>query len=249
MTLFLRTTGLVLFAALTAPAGAQGRYSEPPPIMVSPEISSPWVMQLRNVQRMPPQQRQAAPVARPAVQPAAASQQMRQHYQPPQTTGRRPKDYSHLQFDPRFLPQEVHYEGKQPAGTIVVDTKQKYLYLVLKSGMARRYGVGVGKDGFGWTGSHKVTNKREWPDWRPPAEMIQREKAQGRTLPVHMAGGPDNPLGARALYLGSTLYRIHGTNAPWTIGQSVSSGCIRMRNEDVIDLYERVSVGANVVVI
>lgn len=115
--------------------------------------------------------------------------------------------------------------------------------------MARRYGVGVGKDGFGWTGSHKITNKREWPDWRPPAEMIAREREQGRELPVHMVGGPLNPLGARALYLGSTLYRIHGTNAPWTIGQSVSSGCIRMRNEDVIDLYDRVKVGTNVVVI
>lgn len=252
MTLFLRATGLVLFSVLTVPAGAQGRYSEPPPVMVNSDISAPWVMQLRSMQPPSPQrqqQRQAAPASRPAVQPAAASRQISQHYQPPQITGRRPKDYSHLQLHPRFLPQEVQYEGKHSAGTIVVDTKQKYLYLVLSQGQAMRYGVGVGKDGFGFTGTYKVSNKREWPDWRPPADMIAREKKRGHTLPVHMTGGPLNPLGARALYLGSTLYRIHGTNAPWTIGQSVSSGCIRMRNEDVIDLYERVTVGTNVVVI
>ena len=114
---------------------------------------------------------------------------------------------------------------------------QKFLYLVMRDGQARRYGVGVGKEGFGWTGTHKITRKAAWPDWRPPAEMIVREREKGRILPVMMAGGPANPLGARALYLGSTLYRIHGTNAPWTIGTNVSSGCIRMRNEDVVDLY------------
>lgn len=249
MTSLFRTVGLLIFGALTVPAGAQGRYSEPPPVVVSPDLSAPWVMQLRNTQPVQPQTRRVAPVQRMPAQPAAASQQIRQHYQPPQIQGRRPKDYSHLPLHPRFLPQEVQFQSRHPAGTIVVDTRNKYLYLVMDGGKARRYGVGVGKEGFGWTGSHKVTAKREWPDWRPPAEMIARERKQGRILPVHMAGGPMNPLGARALYLGSTLYRIHGTNAPWTIGQSVSSGCIRMRNEDVIDLYERVSVGANVVVI
>lgn len=251
MTQVLRMTGLILFAALTVPAGAQGRYSEPPPVIVSPDLSAPWVMQLRNVQPVRPQQQrqQTAPVYRQVPQSVAATQQMRQHYQPPQTVGRRPKDYSHLPFDQRFVPQEVQFESKHSVGTVIVDTKRKYLYLVQNSGTARRYGVGVGKEGFGWTGSHKITNKREWPDWRPPADMIAREKEEGRILPAYMAGGPMNPLGARALYLGSTLYRIHGTNAPWTIGQSVSSGCIRMRNEDVMDLYERVPVGANVVVI
>jgi len=259
MTYFLRSAGLLILAALVTPAGAQGRYSEPPPVVVSPDLSAPWVMQLRNTQRVvtpqqrQPQQRQVVVPQgvqpRANVQRAAATQQMRRQYQPPQIVGRRPKDYSHLQLDPRFLPQEVQYDGKHAVGTIVVDTKQKFLYLVTAPGKARRYGVGVGKDGFGWTGTHKITNKREWPDWRPPAEMIEREKRQGRILPVHMAGGPQNPLGARALYLGSTLYRIHGTNAPWTIGQAVSSGCIRMRNEDVIDLYERVKVGTTVVVI
>jgi len=247
MTYFLRTAGLLFFAALVTPAGAQGRYVEPPPVVVSPDLSAPWVMQLRNSQREISSQRPPHVVV--DVRTAAASQQMRRQYEQPQVQGRRPKDYSHLRIDPRFLPQEVQYNGRHAVGTIVVDSKQKFLYLVTAPGQARRYGVGVGKEGFGWTGSHKITNKREWPDWRPPADMIQREMAQGRILPVHMAGGPQNPLGARALYLGTTLYRIHGTNAPWTIGQNVSSGCIRMRNEDVIDLYERVGVGTNVVVI
>jgi lipoprotein-anchoring transpeptidase ErfK/SrfK len=109
--------------------------------------------------------------------------------------------------------------------------------------------VGVGKEGFSWRGSERVTRKAEWPGWTPPAQMIARERAKGRILPAHMPGGPENPLGARALYLGSTLYRIHGTNQPYTIGQAVSSGCIRMRNEDVMELYERVSVGTRVVVL
>ncbi len=116
------------------------------------------------------------------------------------------------------------------------------------NGQARRYGVGVGKPGFEWAGNHTVTRKAEWPDWHPPQEMIEREAAKGHFLPARMDGGPQNPLGARAMYLGSTLYRIHGTNAPWTIGYAVSSGCIRMRNEDVVDLYERVKVGTRVMV-
>jgi lipoprotein-anchoring transpeptidase ErfK/SrfK len=152
------------------------------------------------------------------------------------------------QMNPIYLPQEVAYDGPQKPGTIVIDTTKNFLYLVEKDGMARRYGVGTGKPGFEWAGTHKVSAKREWPDWRPPAEMIAREKAKGKYLPTHLAGGIQNPLGARALYLGSTLYRIHGTNQPWTIGGSVSSGCIRMRNEDVVDLYERVDVGTTVVV-
>lgn len=147
-----------------------------------------------------------------------------------------------------YLPQQVAYEGEEKPGTIVIDTIDNFLYLVEEGGQARRYGVGTGKPGFEWSGTHKVTAKREWPDWRPPAEMVKRERAKGRVLPAKMEGGPDNPLGARALYLGSTLYRIHGTNQPWTIGGAVSSGCIRMRNEDVIELYERVPVGAKVIV-
>jgi lipoprotein-anchoring transpeptidase ErfK/SrfK len=143
----------------------------------------------------------------------------------------------------------VNYETSQPAGTIVIDTPNRFLYFVLGGGKARRYGVGVGKPGFEWAGTHSITRKAEWPEWRPPAEMITREARKGHYLPEYMAGGPANPLGARAMYIGSSLYRIHGTNQPWTIGGAVSSGCIRMRNEDVMDLYEQVKVGARVVVI
>ena len=152
------------------------------------------------------------------------------------------------QLEPQFLPQVVPYATKEKPGTIVIDTNNRFLYLVMEGGQARRYGVGVGKPGFEWAGAHKITRKAEWPSWVPPKEMITREAAKGHYLPARMEGGPENPLGARALYLGSTLYRIHGTNAPWTIGSAVSSGCIRMRNEDVVDLYERVNVGTRVIV-
>jgi lipoprotein-anchoring transpeptidase ErfK/SrfK len=148
-------------------------------------------------------------------------------------------------LNPRYLKQEVPYEGKEAAGTVIINTPERLLYLVEGNGRALRYGIGVGRPGFTWAGVHSVTNKREWPDWTPPDDMLKRRP----DLPRHMEGGPENPLGARAMYLGSTLYRIHGSNEPWTIGTAVSSGCIRMRNEDVIDLYERVKVGAKVVVI
>jgi lipoprotein-anchoring transpeptidase ErfK/SrfK len=153
-----------------------------------------------------------------------------------------PRDYP---VDPKFLRQEVAYPGREAPGTIIVDTTNKFLYLIEDDGRALRYGIGVGRPGFLWAGVKTVTAKREWPDWRPPAEMIARRP----DLPRFMPGGIDNPLGARALYLGSSLYRIHGSNEPWTIGTSVSSGCIRMRNEDVTDLYQRVKVGTKVVVI
>ncbi|MEO1200283.1 MAG: L,D-transpeptidase [Pseudomonadota bacterium] len=153
------------------------------------------------------------------------------------------------QIAPHLLPQVVSYQTSQAPGTIVIDTNTRYLYLVMANGQARRYGVGVGRPGFEWAGTHRVTRKAEWPSWTPPETMKARARAQGQILPDFMPGGPDNPMGARALYLGSTLYRIHGSNEPWTIGQAVSSGCIRMRNQDVIDLYERVPVGAKVVVI
>jgi lipoprotein-anchoring transpeptidase ErfK/SrfK len=147
--------------------------------------------------------------------------------------------------DPRFFKQVVAYNGNEKPGTIIVDTPSKYLFLVQPDGKALRYGIGVGRPGFTWAGVKTVSQKREWPDWRPPEEMLRRRP----DLPTFMPGGPDNPLGARALYLGSSLYRIHGSNEPWTIGTAVSSGCIRMRNEDVIDLYERVKLGTRVVVI
>ncbi|HZR86964.1 MAG TPA: L,D-transpeptidase [Bradyrhizobium sp.] len=148
-------------------------------------------------------------------------------------------------FDPKFEKQEVDYHGSEGAGTIVIDTPNKFLFLVEGGGRALRYGIGVGRPGFTWSGVKTITAKREWPDWTPPAEMIARRP----DLPRHMEGGPENPLGARAMYLGSTLYRIHGSNEPWTIGTNVSSGCIRMRNEDVIDLYGRVNVGTRVIVL
>jgi len=148
-------------------------------------------------------------------------------------------------FDPKYEKQLVDYNGKESPGTIVVDTPNKFLFLVQGNGKALRYGIGVGKPGFTWSGVKQISAKKEWPDWTPPPEMLVRRP----DLPRHMEGGPQNPLGARAMYLGSSLYRIHGSNEPWTIGTNVSSGCIRMRNEDVIDLYGRVNVGARVIVI
>ncbi len=140
--------------------------------------------------------------------------------------------------------QTVYFATNYAPGTIVINTAERRLYLVEPGGQALRYGIGVGRDGFRWSGVHRISAKREWPGWTPPVEMRRRRP----DLPRYMAGGIDNPLGARAIYLGSTLYRIHGSNEPETIGQAVSSGCFRMTNEDVVDLYTRVSVGATVVV-
>jgi lipoprotein-anchoring transpeptidase ErfK/SrfK len=138
----------------------------------------------------------------------------------------------------------VNYTGNQKPGTIIISTGQRRLYLVLGNGQALSYGIGVGKEGFAWSGVTQVSAKREWPDWTPPEQMLQRRP----DLPRHMAGGIDNPLGARAMYLGSSLYRIHGSNEPDSIGRATSSGCIRLTNEDVIDLYNRVKIGATVIV-
>jgi lipoprotein-anchoring transpeptidase ErfK/SrfK len=145
----------------------------------------------------------------------------------------------------RFKRQVVEYTGHEAPGTIIIDTPNTYLYLVLGNGRALRYGIGVGRDGFTWSGMQTISKKAEWPDWTPPPEMLERQPY----LPRFMAGGPGNPLGARAMYLGGTVYRIHGTNQPQTIGGRVSSGCIRMVNEDVIDLYSRVNVGTKVIVL
>ncbi len=148
------------------------------------------------------------------------------------------------------------YRGKQTVdfsrglapGTIVIRTSERRLYYVLPGGKAIKYGVGVGREGFAWHGVRRIARKAEWPGWTPPAQMIARERARGHIIPDYMEGGINNPLGARALYLGGTLYRIHGTNAPQTIGHAMSSGCIRMLNSEVIDLYDRVSVGTKVIV-
>ncbi len=152
----------------------------------------------------------------------------------------RPKE-----LPPQFKRQVVDYKTKEPAGTIIIDTPSTFLYYVNGDGTAIRYGIGVGRDGFTWAGTEKVTRMAEWPDWHPPSEMIERQPY----LPRFMAGGESNPMGARALYLGKTIYRVHGTNQPSTIGQFVSSGCIRMLNDDVMDLYTRVKVGTKVVVL
>ena len=165
-----------------------------------------------------------------------------------QTARGEPPEWSEArrnEMDPRYQRQVVAYDGSEKPGTVIIDTPRRYLFLVQENGRAVRYGIGVGRPGFTWAGVKEVSAKREWPDWTPPPGMLRRRP----DLPQHMAGGPENPLGARALYLGSSLYRIHGSNEPWTIGTAVSSGCIRMRNEDVIDLYGRVPVGTKVVVI
>ncbi len=168
----------------------------------------------------------------------------------PENTSRLPEDIRpetgpRKELPPQFRRTTVDYRSKEPVGTIVVDTQNTYLYLILGNGKAMRYGIGVGREGFTWAGAERVTRMAEWPDWHPPVEMIERQPY----LPRFMAGGEGNPMGARALYLGKTIYRIHGTNQPSTIGSFVSSGCIRLTNEDVIDLYYRVKVGTRVVVL
>ncbi len=245
-------------------AEAAERYGNRPPVIVSPDLTAPWLMQLgagnaRVDQRAVRRQRTA--IDQPRIvyreRPAAYAPRQQVIYQRPalqraaplvRSAGMVAPQRPVRPIDPQFLPQMVAYETRERPGTIVIDTNSRFLYLVTGNGEARRYGVGVGKPGFEWAGAHKVTRKAEWPTWRPPSEMIAREAAKGHYLPASMEGGPANPLGARAMYLGSTLYRIHGTNAPWTIGYAVSSGCIRMRNEDVTDLYERVNVGTRVIV-
>jgi lipoprotein-anchoring transpeptidase ErfK/SrfK len=147
-----------------------------------------------------------------------------------------------------LMHKTVSFSSSLAPGSILVRTAERKLYYILPGGEAIQYSVGVGREGFTWSGVNKVSGKAEWPDWRPPQEMIAREAAKGHMIPDYLPGGPENPLGARAIYIGATQFRIHGTTQPWSIGQAVSSGCIRMMNEEVIDLYERVAVGATVVV-
>lgn len=272
MRISLLLLGATTLSILVSPqALAQSRYEERPPVLVSPDLTAPWVMQLERprrgqISRYQVEDQPQRYETRPALEPRRISkakalapttrqqaQQTRKSEQRPgnvQTASfkKLPRDIAKPALSGKFMPQTVAYSGPHKPGTIIIDTNERLLYLVEKNGQAKRFGVGVGKPGFEWAGKHKVTAKREWPDWRPPASMIAREKKKGRIIPAHMQGGIDNPLGARALYLGSTLYRIHGTNAPWTIGGAVSSGCIRMRNEDVEELYRLVPVGATVIV-
>lgn len=239
---------------------AQTRYSAPPQARLSSDLASPWILQLSAKPNS--NGRLAVEVARPRAYRVSPAPMQRRAYAQPQVvtpviqariatvepTPVARQKRAEPEFDPQFETQLVAYDSSQPAGTIIIDTNARYLYLIEGDGMAKRYGIGVGRPGFEWAGTHKVSRKAEWPGWTPPPEMRAREAARGKNLPEYMEGGPENPLGARAMYLGSTLYRIHGTNQPWSIGKAVSSGCIRMRNEDVIDLYERVKVGTKVIV-
>ncbi|MBX4908050.1 MULTISPECIES: L,D-transpeptidase [Rhizobium] len=227
---------------------ADDRYATRPPIILSPDLTAPWINQLGGKVRPVVYQR---PVVQPQQRGLFQRRVTRQAQQPaPQTVSAINPGIPAIRhpIEPQYLPQMVDYDTTEKPGTIVIDTNNRFLYLVMNGGKARRYGVGVGKPGFEWAGVHKITRKTEWPDWTPPSEMISREAAKGHYLPARMDGGLENPLGARAMYLGSTLYRIHGTNAPWSIGSAVSSGCIRLRNEDVVDLYDRVNVGTRVIV-
>jgi lipoprotein-anchoring transpeptidase ErfK/SrfK len=209
-----------LYAPQPLPAQDDGQaYPRPPADVSSADVTG-------SIRSAPPQ----AQPSRPAVVASLPPEE-----QPDQGPSNLP---------PQFRRQVVDYNTIEPAGTIIIDTPHTYLYLVLGGGKAMRYGIGVGREGFTWTGTERISRMKEWPDWFPPKEMIERQPY----LPRFMAGGETNPLGARAMYLGNTLYRIHGTNQPSTIGTFVSSGCIRLTNDDVSDLYSRVSVGTRVVV-
>lgn len=187
----------------------------------------------------------AALIAAAALSCGTAQAQQYAPQEQPQYQAQEQAPDQDAQLDPRLQRQIVSYQTREAPGTIVIDTPNTYLYYVLGDGQAIRYGIGVGREGFTWAGVKPVARKAEWPDWYPPAEMIARQPY----LPRMTMGGPGNPLGARALYLGTSEYRIHGTNDPTTIGKTVSSGCIRLTNEDVIDLYARVQVGAKVIVL
>ncbi|CAN7194352.1 L,D-transpeptidase [Rhizobium leguminosarum] len=238
-----------LFGIFSTAALADDRYATRPPVVLSPDLTAPWINQLGSGTVRPVVYQR--PVVRQQQRGLFQRRVLRQMPQvSPQTVSAINPGIPSIRhpIEPQYLPQMVDYDTTEKPGTIVIDTNNRFLYLVMQGGKARRYGVGVGKPGFEWAGGHKITRKTEWPDWTPPSEMISREAAKGHYLPARMDGGAENPLGARAMYLGSTLYRIHGTNAPWSIGSAVSSGCIRLRNEDVVDLYDRVSVGTRVIV-
>ena len=190
----------------------------------------------------------AAPLLLPASiipTPASAESALARFFlagQPRQEGGHYRSDYSPI---PR---KTVSYNAKVPAGTIIIETSERRLYYTLGNGKAVKYAVGVGREGFEWSGTDRISRKAEWPGWTPPAEMRAREAKKGHILPLYQAGGPNNPLGARAMYIGGRVYRIHGTNQPWTLGLAMSSGCIRMANDDVKHLYIQVNIGTRVIV-
>jgi lipoprotein-anchoring transpeptidase ErfK/SrfK len=232
--------------AAPPPAAAPPVAAAPPPVAVAASgtggggfleaiFGGPTINVQRTYQPAIPGY-QAAPAPQPTVMSSPVS------YAPSSQGDMASANYP---IDPKFNRQVVVYNGSEKPGTIIIDTPDKFLFLIEDGGKALRYGIGVGRPGFTWSGVKTISAMREWPDWRPPSDMLQRRP----DLPRYMPGGMGNPLGARAMYLGSTLYRIHGSNEPWTIGTNVSSGCIRMRNEDVTDLYNRVKIGTKVVVL
>ena len=234
------------FALAGSIGGAAGQYFPPQP----PPVGNPTLPSYPDP-ASPPAPYSAAPAQRPADDdirsdrgrsPTVLPQDEVNAALPPEY---QPERGPAKTLSPQFRRTVVDYTAVEPPGTIIIDTPNTYLYLTLGNGKAMRYGVGVGREGFTWSGSERVSRMKEWPDWFPPKEMIERQPY----LPRFMAGGETNPLGARAMYLGTTEYRIHGTNQPSTIGSFVSSGCIRLTNEDVEDLYSRVSVGTRVVVL
>ena len=224
----------------------------PPPGFATPDGRPPAIgHQFGEQPQSAPAAAKAAPEAvRPPAEIGTGGPAVAPPPVPATTVMTLPPEDQPEQGQPKELPpnlkkQLVDFTTKEPAGTVIIDTPNTYLYLVLGGGKALRYGIGVGREGFTWSGTERISRMKEWPDWFPPSEMIERQPY----LPRFMAGGPGNPLGARALYLGKTLYRIHGTNQPSTIGQTVSSGCIRLLNGDIEDLFSRVQVGNRVVVL
>jgi lipoprotein-anchoring transpeptidase ErfK/SrfK len=260
MTGIVSLAGFAAFSVLlaSAPSAAAESSAEPLPVQLDPAVERMWIDQLDR----PANTHAAGTEDTPIVTAFFNTRKRRgttgadivfgrQNTQNGRATGNSgaAKAAKKRTIDATYLPTTVDFDMSYPPGTIVIDAKSRFLYLILDDGKARRYGVGVGRTGFGWTGEVNIGRKAEWPGWTPPPDMRKRQPG----LPEHMEGGIDNPLGARALYLyrggRDTIYRIHGSNEPWTIGQAVSSGCFRMRNEDVSDLYERVGVGTRVVVL
>jgi lipoprotein-anchoring transpeptidase ErfK/SrfK len=233
-TLRLATTAALFVVALGSTTAFAQSFSFAPPVNPFEAIFAPL---LRG-----PQATDEAPAYLP---PASLREQPAARSSREATQDASQEELSQGDLPANLRRQVVDYPTQEPAGTVVIDTPHTYLYYVLGGGRAMRYGIGVGREGFTWSGVETIARKAEWPDWTPPTEMIARQPY----LPRFMAGGPSNPLGARALYLGNTLYRIHGTNAPDTIGKRVSSGCIRLTNADVADLFSRVNIGTKVVVL
>jgi lipoprotein-anchoring transpeptidase ErfK/SrfK len=239
---------LIGLAPLTPLSAQAASMFDRPPAVLSPDLTDPWMLQLKAGKRKPvlsmPSATRSTLFAPPQIDTTPQPELQPAPTQVALNTFGESQVVRSYRLPDEFMPAVIPYPSTEKPGTIVIDTVGRHLYLIMGNNQALRYGVGVGRPGFEWAGVHHVTRMAEWPDWTPPPEMLKRKPG----LPRHMDGGPDNPLGARALYLGSTLYRIHGSNEPWTIGTAVSSGCIRMRNEDVSDLYQRVSVGAKVIV-